>query len=195
MFAYSVEVDESEAIKKSGNPANGNTRSADARDSAPASPFKRIVDETIHCIDVSADFEASIGHRDDAAVKGVTVNQMGRRTWVAVKLTAMLPDAHALIALSSHIVQSRKASPDPTYIPFPGAARMSDLDVILSRSEPAIDTPSLTQKDVHQLRELYSDLVRICARAKEKGVKVIIDAEYRYAPLLLRRRMFLSATF
>lgn len=35
-------------------------------------------------------------------------------------------------------------------------------------------------QDVRALKELNEDLVRICKRAAERGVKVIIDAEYRY---------------
>jgi proline dehydrogenase len=30
------------------------------------------------------------------------------------------------------------------------------------------------------LKELHEDLIKICTRARERGVKVIIDAEYRY---------------
>ena len=39
---------------------------------------------------------------------------------------------------------------------------------------------NLTQKDIESLRELHADLERICARAKERDVKVVIDAEYSW---------------
>jgi proline dehydrogenase len=40
----------------------------------------------------------------------------------------------------------------------------------------------LTSDDVAALCELHSDLVRICLKAKERNVKVVIDAEYRFVP-------------
>jgi proline dehydrogenase len=124
------------------------------------------VDEALHCIDVAADLE------EELKSKSSSVN--AKRTWVAVKMTAMLPDASAaLLALSSFIVQSRK---DHAAVPFPGSPRIEDLDVILK-------TPSighLTPAHVSGVRELYDDLVRICTHARERGVKIIVDAEYRY---------------
>ena len=39
---------------------------------------------------------------------------------------------------------------------------------------------NLTQKDIESLRELHADLERICARAKERDVKVVVDAEYSW---------------
>lgn len=66
LFAYSVEVDESEATASL------------SRHEAP--PYKRIVNEMIHCIDVAADFEDTI----------VGSSPSGRRTWVAVKMACQL---------------------------------------------------------------------------------------------------------
>ena len=40
------------------------------------------------------------------------------------------------------------------------------------------ETCSLTAEDLNSLKELKEDLYRICQRAKERGVKLIIDAEY-----------------
>ena len=37
----------------------------------------------------------------------------------------------------------------------------------------------MTIRDLRELRELRDDLFRICQRAKERGVKIIIDAEHR----------------
>ena len=132
-------------------------------------PHKRIVDETLHCIDVAADLEEEL--------KSKSPSIKGKRTWVAVKMTALLPDASALLALSSFIVESRKDHRTAAAIPFPGSPRIGDLDVILK-------TPSvghlLTPAQVSGVRELYNDLVRICTHAREKGVKIIVDAEYRY---------------
>lgn len=62
LFAYSVEVDEAEAAGSSSQKSS-------------LSPHKQIVQETLHSIDVAADFEDRYG-------KGST----GKRTWVAIKL-------------------------------------------------------------------------------------------------------------
>lgn len=91
--------------------------------------------------------------------------------------TALLPDAQSLIALSSHIMATRPQHQPP--VPFPGCPRPSDLSIILDEQEP--NSKFLTDQDIASLRELYSDLRRISIRAKERGVKLIIDAEYRYA--------------
>jgi len=166
LFAYSVEVDENEASGAS------SSRSAVASHTFPTNEAqKQMVAETIHCIDVAADFESNLRDSKD---HDLVARSTGRRTWVAVKMTALVPDASALIALSSYIIESRnglKGLPESS-IPFPGSARTEDLDVL---SKPS----SLSPFHVHCIRELYSNLHRICSRAREKGVKVIVDAEYR----------------
>lgn len=141
------------------------------------SPHKRIVDEMITAIDAAADFEDSL--QPDLRLTTHPQPQMGRRTWVAVKMTALLPNAHALINLSEHITNARlrlqKDTPEAN-IPFPGCPRLGDLDVVLSPS-PGV---GLYSEDVRELKELHDDLVRICRRAAERGVRVLIDAEYRF---------------
>lgn len=74
-------------------------------------------------------------------------------------------------------------------IPFPGCPRPTDLDILLD--ERALNPPSkfLTNQDIIDLRELYSDLRRISTRAQERGVKLIIDAEYRYVMKVLWTRV------
>jgi proline dehydrogenase len=47
------------------------------------------------------------------------------------------------------------------------------------RSPSLQDNSPLTSADITALKELYEDLFRICTRAQERGVKIIIDAEYR----------------
>ena len=127
------------------------------------------MNETLHCIDVAADLEQEF--------KSKSPSVKDKRTWVAIKMTAMLPDASALLALSSSIVESsQKSHKNRGAIPFPGSPRIEDLDVILK-------TPSighLTPAQVSGVRELYDDLVRICTHARERGIKIIVDAEYRY---------------
>ncbi|KAJ6459606.1 FAD-linked oxidoreductase [Mycena sanguinolenta] len=150
LFAYSVEVDEAEAM------AGGS--------SSRTSPHKAIVDEMVHCIDVAADFEDALGAK-----------QTGRRTWVAVKITALVPDASALIRLSSHIVSARPPTSLPQVV-FPGNPTSSDLD-ILDAQAPKGD---LSASDLVILRDLRADMERICTRAEARGIRIIIDAEYSW---------------
>ncbi|KAJ7250111.1 FAD-linked oxidoreductase-like protein [Mycena haematopus] len=149
LFAYSVEVDEAEAM------AGGSSRS---------SPHGAIVDEMVHCIDVAADFEDALGAK-----------QTGRRTWVAVKMTALVPDASALIRLSSHIVSTRPPTSSPQVV-FPGNPSSFDLD-ILDAQTPEGD---LSAVDLAMLRELQANLKRICTRAEARGIRIIVDAEYSW---------------
>ncbi|KAJ7447871.1 FAD-linked oxidoreductase [Mycena galericulata] len=159
LFAYSVEVDEAEAMAAFGS------------GSSHKSPHKAIIEEMLHCIDVAADFEDGFGAK-----------QTGRRTWVAVKITALLPDASALIRLSSHILSTRPPTAAP-HVVFPGNPTSSDLDVLYAPNAPKGD--HLSDADVTMLRELHADLETICARAEQRGVRVIIDAEYSwYQPAL-----------
>jgi proline dehydrogenase len=143
--------------------------------------YKRCVDEMIRSIDVAADFE------DDVVGKE---SHNGRRTWVAIKMTALLPDAQSLIALSSHIMATRpQHSPS---IPFPGCPRPSDLNVFDGKT----DSRFLDDKDISSLRELYSNLQRICLRAQQRGVKLIIDAEYSwYQPAIDAMQLSLMREF
>ena len=168
LLAYSVEVDEKEAT---GAPRTDATHNSHVSTSTP--PHKRIVNEALHCIDVAADLEEEL--------KSKSPSDKGKRTWVAVKMTAMLSDAGALRALSSFIVESRKDHDRTSAaIPFPGSPRIEDLDVILK-------TPSnghLTPAQVSGVRELYDNLVRICTHARKRGIKIVVDAEYRYVVLI-----------
>ncbi|TDL22291.1 FAD-linked oxidoreductase [Rickenella mellea] len=156
LFAYSVEVDEQEAAGK---------RYVKEGNSQTAPSHKRIVNEMITCIDVSADFEESRG-----------VPPSARRTWVALKMTAMLPNAQSLINYSKYLVQTR---PETPFVPFPGCPHTSDLSVLEDHKYPS-DISPLTPEDILALKGLHDDLVRICSRAKERGVKIIIDAEYSW---------------
>ena len=189
-------MDESEATGASVSPSTTDTPgsltnplSLNAADNKL--PHKRIVDEMLHCIDVAADFEVGLETKNahsPVQPDGAIWTATSRRTWVAMKMTALLPDSHALIAWSSHIAASRKSLPPSSIeatVPFPGTARIEDMDIILRSPSPnsssslSASHPPLTPTQIHHIRELYTDLVRICAHAKEKGVKVIVDAEYR----------------
>ncbi|EIW74708.1 FAD-linked oxidoreductase [Coniophora puteana RWD-64-598 SS2] len=151
LFAYSVEVDADQA-----------TGNAAAQRSAP---HKQAIEEMIYSIDIAADFE-------DKYAQG---GKAGRRTWVAVKLTALLPDASTLTRLSLHLLMARRAS-EGTSVVFPGTPTSSDLDVL---KKTPVDSP-LTAEDVAALKELHDDLVRVCKRAQERNVRIIVDAEYSW---------------
>ena len=158
LLAYSVEVDET----KGGIVEN--------------SSHSQMVEEMIHGIDAAADYEDTLSTPAE------------RSTWVAIKLvrhqlhlilsssqttqTALLPDSQALVRLSQHLVRSRP----PCSIPFPGSPTPRDLDV-LTTSE---GSPILSPTDRIALRNLRTDLFRICQRAKERQVKVVVDAEHRF---------------
>ncbi|KJA21919.1 hypothetical protein HYPSUDRAFT_202614 [Hypholoma sublateritium FD-334 SS-4] len=201
LFAYSVEVDQKEATGAStfSSSTDNTANSFSSPNHPPAEnyfPYERILKEILHCIDIAADFEEGI------AGKSVHESEPhGGRTWVAVKTTALVPDAHALIALSSRITESRKSLPKSSkhaVVPFPGSARIDDLDSILhpSNANNSDDRIPLTTADIHQIQRLYADLSKICAHAREKGVKIIVDAEYSwYQPAIDALTMALMREF
>lgn len=152
LFAYAVEVDEKEAV--------GQT------DINRQPAHKRTIEEIIGSINASADFEDGRGTLQNGHI--------GRRTWVAVKLTAMLPNAQSLINLSAHLTNTRAPLEPPVL--FPGTPSPSDLSILRSSTS----TGALTESDIHDLKELYNDLVKICTHAEERGVRVFIDAEHSW---------------
>ncbi|KAJ6581555.1 FAD-linked oxidoreductase-like protein [Mycena capillaripes] len=151
LLSYSVEVGEAEATAGSG--------------SARKSPHKAVIEEIVRCIDVAADFEDALGAK-----------QTERRTWVAVNITALLPDASALIRLSSQIISTGLPAFAPEVV-VPGNPTSFDLDVLYTPKAPRGD---LSDADLAMLRELHKDLQLICARAQARGVRIIIDAEYSW---------------
>ena len=63
-------------------------------------------------------------------------------------------------------------------IAFPGTPDASDLDILY---KPPVDVAEdLTEQDVIDLRDLHADLDAICKKARERGVRIIIDAEHTY---------------
>ncbi|TBU30788.1 FAD-linked oxidoreductase [Dichomitus squalens] len=157
LFAYSVEVDQAEA-------GSGGGQSQSETNKTASTVHKQIVSETLHCIDVAADYEDK--H---------TIGSTGRRTWVAIKLSAMVADAESLRRLSQYLVNTRPRIAEPP-VAFPGCPLPTDLDVL---SSPSLPGP-LTRADIANLRELREDLVRICTRAQERGIRLIFDAEYSW---------------
>ncbi|KAG8900347.1 hypothetical protein FRB99_006105 [Tulasnella sp. 403] len=150
LFAYSVEVDEH------------------AGSSGATAQYRKNVEEMIHSIDVAADFE---DRHALSTVQGLS----GRKTWVALKLTALVPSADALAHFSEYLLKTR---PSDGLVHYPGTPHSTDLD-ILSQSNPPPNS-SITAEDFEALRTLKDDLERICRRAKDRNVKVIIDAEHTW---------------
>lgn len=91
--------------------------------------------------------------------------------------SALLPDARALVNFSKHLVDTRPSSVHQ--VCFPGSPRRTDFGVL---DTDALDLPStcpLTKENLDALRKLKEDLRRVCQRAREREVKIVIDAEYR----------------
>ena len=63
-------------------------------------------------------------------------------------------------------------------VSFPGTPDSTDLDVLHDGTLHRAGSP-LIEQDIKDLKGLYDDLKRICAHAKERGVRVMIDAEHR----------------
>ncbi|KAH9911649.1 FAD-linked oxidoreductase-like protein [Fomitopsis serialis] len=156
LFAYSVEVDEAEAA------GNSKERAAAAKEAV-----RQIFRETLHCIDVGASFE----DKHASSADGVK----GRKTWVAIKLTAMVPRAETLRNFSKYLVATRRSS-SPAIL-FPGQPHPNDLAVLAFPTGPK---GSLSQEDIEDLAQLRDDLRAICKKAQERGVKIIMDAEYSW---------------
>ena len=77
--------------------------------------------------------------------------------------------------MSLHLIRTRPVLSPP--IPYPGSPESSDLTVLHGRIPKG---SPLTAQDVEDLEELYNDLNRICTRAKDRNVRIILDAEHRY---------------
>jgi proline dehydrogenase len=90
----------------------------------------------------------------------------------------MLPDANPLIRLSSKVLEIRPSTLIP--VSFPGCAHSTHLDVLYNTTK---GPDTLTEDDISSLCQLHADMVHICTHAQEKGVRVVIDAEYRHVHL------------
>jgi len=91
-----------------------------------------------------------------------------------------------LTHLSAHLSSLR--THDNTL--FPGCPCADDL-AVLKLNDPPPGSP-LTARDLVDLRELHGNLVRICAHARARDVRVIIDAEYSWYQVRSRRVLLLS---
>lgn len=123
------------------------------------------IEEVMRLIDAAAEFEA----------RNAAVGLLPGKTWAAVKLTALLPDAGSVERYSRYISNTR-AIEFLENIPFPYSPQPKDLHILSARSAPA----PLTQEDLESIRDLYRELQAVCSRARDKGVTLVFDAEHSW---------------
>ncbi|KAL5495810.1 PUT1_1 [Sanghuangporus weigelae] len=140
-----------------------------AASSADSSSKKLVNSEVIReftrCIDTAGDFEDSWQAKMGEGEKGAEMG--GRKTFVAMKLTALIPNPNTLLNFSKHLTNTRSSS-SPN-VPFPGIPRPTDLDIL---SVDPLDLPPtcpLTKEDLESLNALKEELFKMCKRAKERG--------------------------
>ncbi|KAF8761359.1 Converts proline delta-1-pyrroline-5-carboxylate [Rhizoctonia solani] len=117
-----------------------------------ADQWKRNVEEMIASVEFAGDFEDT--------------RKGSRKTWVAIKLSALVPSADSLKRMSKFLLKSRPADD----VPFPGTPGSFDMVVFRGAKEPLIKA-GLTEEDIESLRVLYEDLRTVCNRAKERGIR------------------------
>ncbi|KAF8320012.1 FAD-linked oxidoreductase [Clavulina sp. PMI_390] len=158
LLAYSVEVHE-----EGGEAQHG------SHDSQPIPPHKQHMAEVVRSIDAAAQFEE----------QNLTRGFAPSKTWTAVKLTALLPDAGSIERLSMYICETQSAAAKA--VPFPHTPSSKDLVALSMKTPP---TP-LTTEDIADIKEMYGDLRSICILAKQKNVTLIFDAEHSwYTPAI-----------
>lgn len=122
--------------------------------------------EIVRSIDASAEFEA----------QNLANGFSPSKTWTAIKLTALLPDAGSIERFSTWICRNNNQAPAGR-IAFPHSPTSGDLAPLL---EVRTDTAPMTAEDVVAVKELYGDLRSVCIKAKQNGVTLIFDAEHSW---------------
>ncbi|THU86961.1 hypothetical protein K435DRAFT_357599 [Dendrothele bispora CBS 962.96] len=90
------------SVEENPNAENSTSQTSDN------APHKRVVEEMLRAIDVAGDFEDSVSGK--YVLDGSNDAPVGRRTWVAVKLTALLPSTKPLHHLSAYLLATRPES-------------------------------------------------------------------------------------
>ncbi|CAE6433516.1 unnamed protein product [Rhizoctonia solani] len=124
-----------------------------------ADQWKKNVEEMVASVEFAADFEDT--------------QNGSRKTWVAIKLA--IPSADSLKRMSKFLIESRPKDE----VPFPGTPGSFDMVVFRGEKGPLIEG-GLTEEDIESLRTLYKDLRTVCSRAKERGIRLIFDAEHTW---------------
>ncbi|CUA71364.1 hypothetical protein RSOLAG22IIIB_04579 [Rhizoctonia solani] len=134
--------------------------SVEADDATKGAQWEKNVQEILASVNFAGDFEDT--------------QAGGGKTWVAVKLTALLPSPDSLKRLSTFLLASRSKS----NVPYPGTP--DSTDVAFFKQGPARTSTELSEGDVAALHELYQSLRQICAQAKKRGVRITVDAEHSW---------------
>ncbi|KAL5534774.1 hypothetical protein ACEPAG_1238 [Sanghuangporus baumii] len=176
---FSAEVDE-------------HASSASADDNSKKLVNTEVIKEFTRCIDTAGDFEDSWQAKMSRGEKGAEMG--GRKTFVAMKLTALIPNPTTLLNFSKHLTNTRSSS-SPN-VPFPGLPRPTDLDILSVEPLDLPPTCPLTKEDLESLNALKEELFKLCKRAKERGISVCIDAEYSwYQPAIEAFQLALMREF
>ena len=100
------------------------------------------------------------------------------RCWVRIKVTGLLPHPIALYNASNAILQARKARGLDKDVPLPGLPHDGDW-------EAALNGNGVTDSDREQLFSLRATMEAVASKARDKGVRVVIDAEQSwYQPVI-----------
>ncbi|CAE7077422.1 unnamed protein product [Rhizoctonia solani] len=134
--------------------------SVEADGDAKGAQWEKNVQEILASVNFAGDFEDT--------------QTGGGKTWVAVKLTALLPSPDSLKRLSTFLLASRPKS----NVPYPGTP--DSTDVAFFKQAPAHSSVELSNEDVAAIHELYQKLRQICAQAKKRGVRITVDAEHSW---------------
>ncbi|RDW70301.1 hypothetical protein BP5796_08698 [Coleophoma crateriformis] len=100
------------------------------------------------------------------------------RFWVRLKVTGLLPHPSALYRGSQAILEARQKNGLDKDVPYPGLPHDGDW-------EAALNGKTVTDADRAQLLSLRATLEAIANRAREKNIRIVIDAEQTwYQPII-----------
>ncbi|QRW05789.1 proline dehydrogenase [Ceratobasidium sp. AG-Ba] len=148
-------------------------------DGSGKAQWKKNVAEMRSSVDFAADFEDTYGQKGP------------RKTWVAIKLSALVSSADSLKRMSAFLLRERPRDD----VPYPGTPVSFDM-IVFNGPKERLLRGGLTEEDIDALRTLYDDLRRVCLRARDRGVRLIFDAEHTwYQPGIDAFVMALSREF
>ena len=87
----------------------------------------------------------------------------------------MVPSPDILKRFSIYLLRHKPSNVPP--VTYPGYTAITDLDILIGENKA---NDQLSISDIRALSELKDDLFRLCSRAQERGVRVMVDAEYRW---------------
>ena len=84
----------------------------------------------------------------------------------------MVPSPDVLTRFSTYLLRHKPAEAKNIY---PGCTHRTDLAVLDTKPPP---NGQLSPSDIRVLSELRDDLIRLCTHAEQRGVRLMVDAEY-----------------